>query len=126
MLVQHPLAGQVGLCDVGCRPGPNRRERRSERLKAMELCFVAGLAPARVVAILLTAARVASRGLEMTAWISTDPDAGPGRGYHQRVNAFEDGRLSDDFAVRSDIPEPERPLLAADAAPIITHVAEPG
>ena len=67
---RHDLrARQAGRRDVGVGPAAQRRQRRGEIEDAVVLRFVADLAPARVIAMLLAAARVAAGGLQVAARI---------------------------------------------------------
>src|SRR5258706_9172880 len=55
----------------------------------VELVGVAHFAPARVVAILLSSARIAPRCLQVPAFVAADPDIGPGRRDRERPDPLE-------------------------------------
>src|SRR5262249_14428548 len=64
---------------VGVGTTTNPGKRAAEVDEAAVLARVADLAPLRVIAVLLAAARVAAGRLEMTARLGTDPDVLPRR-----------------------------------------------
>src|SRR5258706_6734310 len=55
----------------------------------VELVGVAHFAAARVVAILLSSARIAPRCLQVPAFVAADPDIGPGRRDRERPDPLE-------------------------------------
>ena len=67
------------------------------------LDLVAHDAPFRVIAVLLAAAGIASRRLQMAARVRTNPDIRPRRRNRQRSNALQLGRVGDRPPVRPDI-----------------------
>ena len=73
----------------------NPRQLLGERQKPAVFPLVADVAPPRVIAILLPAARVAPDGLNMPARIRTNPDICPRRWNDQRLDSTEHGRILD-------------------------------
>jgi hypothetical protein len=62
-------------------------------------------APARVIAVLLATARVASGRLQMAIGMGADPYIAIGRWNRETANARENGWISDGFATRVEIDE---------------------
>src|SRR5207248_5954905 len=86
----------------------NPRQLLGERQKPAVFHLVADVAPPRVIAILLPAARVAPDGLNMPARIRTNPDICPRRWNDQRLDSTEHGRILDGTAAWQHITEPLR------------------
>src|SRR5438876_3531126 len=79
-----------------------------------------------MVAILLPAAGVARRRLDMAVGIRANPHVGPGRRDRQRVQPFPGVQVTDARPVRRVV-DPPRPATApTDAVNAVRDVAEPG
>src|SRR5690606_35303740 len=107
---EHLVAGQAREREGRAHPSPDRRQGAREYEHAVELVRLADLAPARVIAILLAPARVASRGLQVAALVAADPDAGPGRRDRERGDARERRRVAHALAAWVAILETASPL----------------
>lgn len=69
------------------------------------LILVPHLAPTRIVAVLLTAASVAARGLQMAVGERADPDIFPGRRNSDAPDAAQRLPIANAFAVRAYVAE---------------------
>jgi hypothetical protein len=83
-------------------------------------------APARVIAVLLAAARVAAGGLQVSQFERADPHAGPGRRNRQCADARQRLGVAHGLAVGVDVAELRAVLLARDARHVVVHVAQAG
>src|SRR5690606_25241807 len=81
----------------------------------VELGFLADLAIAGVVAVLLAAALVAAGGLEVAVGVGADPDIGPGGRDGQGLDAGEGGLVAEGFAAGAHVGEAPAGPLAGDA-----------
>src|SRR6476620_7031605 len=111
----HLRLREAGSPEVGVRPPPDRRQRVCERDHAVVLGLVAYLAPARVIAILLPAARVPASGLEMPARVRANPHITPCRRNHQRLDALQIRSISEDTAVGCEVGEAASRSATLDA-----------
>jgi hypothetical protein len=107
---------------VDCRA--NRGQAARELRQAMELVLVALRAPILVIAILLAAAHVAARRLQMALVVRADPDVGPCGRYGETANASERRGVAHGAAARVDVPELRRRAAARDAGLVIERVAK--
>src|SRR5207253_10303820 len=83
----------------------DRRQRLGKRSQATVLDVITHLSPARVVAVLLAAARVATRGLQVSASIGTDPDVRPGWRNGQRLEPHQHLGVGDALALAIEVLE---------------------
>ena len=102
---QDLVLRQSGTPQVGVGAAAHARQRLREADQAVVLRLVADLAPPRVIAILLAAARVAAGGLKMAARVGRDPDVLPCRRNHQRPDAVQLGLVAQHAASGSQIGE---------------------
>src|SRR6266545_4708638 len=79
-----------------------------------------------MVAILLSAAGVARRRLNVAVGIRADPYVGPGRRDRQCVESFPDVRVPDARAGRAVVSPPRPRAAPTDAGHAIRDVVEPG
>jgi hypothetical protein len=103
---EHFLARQILAPQMAGHAGADARERLRERDETAVLHFVADLAPARVITILLAAPRVATGRLQVAARIRADPDIGPRRRESpaiEFVRAQPDSKSSDRLDPRTEI-----------------------
>jgi hypothetical protein len=91
----------------------------------LELRVIAVRAKVRMVAVLLAAARVARRDLQMSFRDRTDPHVAPRGRNHQRAKATNVRALADDAAVRIDVREAPAGSAPADARLRVRHVSQP-
>src|SRR5205085_476101 len=94
-LVQHAhdrsddaRACERRLAEIVVHLTSDRAKGRTKLGEAFELRVVAAGAKRRVVAVLLTAARVATRRLNVPVRVGTDPHLRPRRRYCQRLDAL--------------------------------------
>ena len=71
-------------------------------------------------------ARVHAGRLDVTPGVRTDPDVRPGGRDHQRSNAGQRPRLTQDAPVAADVPERASDLLPPEAGPGVGDVAKAG
>lgn len=88
------------------------------------LDFVAYVAPARMITILFTSARVAPGCLQVPVFGWTDPDIGPCRWNCQRLDPRQCCRIADRLAVGSDITKMFRFPLQCNARMIGADVSQ--
>ena len=69
------------------------RQDFREGENALEFCFIAALGPAGVIAILFSAAIIATGRLDVTLGAGAYPDVGPRGRYGKRANALERGLI---------------------------------
>src|SRR5206468_7729395 len=105
---KHLLTRQTRSLQRRLRALANPRQLPRERQQPAVFHLVADVAPARVIAILLPAARVAPDGLDMPARIRTNPDISPSRWNDQRLDSTEHRRILDRTAAWQHITEPLR------------------
>src|SRR5688572_4225766 len=77
-----------------------------------------------MITILLAAAGIAPRRLQMAIRVWTNPDIGPGRRNHQRSNALEDGLAADLSPLWTDVFERTAKRFTADADNGVAHINE--
>ena len=87
---------------------------------------VAGLAPARVIAVLLAAAGIAARRLDVAVGARADPHVGPGGRDCEAADPLERGGVGDPGSVGRHVAEPLAPAPAADPRIIVVHVPKAG
>ena len=98
----------------------------AELQHAAEFRLVARVAVGRVIAVLLSPARVARRGLDVAAGIRADPDIGPSRRERQCVQPFPNLAIGDPAAVGRVVSPAAADAPAPDAARAVRDVAQPG
>src|SRR5438132_5061173 len=103
---EHLLPWQAGPFEVAVGLFADLRQRLGEGEHAVVLDRVTDLAPTKVVAILLSPARVASCRLEMAARVGTDPDVRPGGRDGQTPDPADGLRVADPAAVAGRVGEP--------------------
>src|SRR5690606_9642260 len=91
------------------------RQRLAEGDGALELAVAAGLAPLRVVAVLLAAARIAARRLHMAVGAAADPDVGVRRRDRQRTDPRQRRGVADHRAVGVAVAEAGAGTATGDA-----------
>ena len=74
---QHPLARESATRQVAGHPPPDARQGAGEVEQTVVLDLVAFAAPLGVIAVLLSAPRVAPGSLQMAAPVERDPDIAP-------------------------------------------------
>ena len=121
LFARHPGQRQVAR-DPFAEPG----ERPAEVDHPAVLRLVPNLAPARVVAVLLAAPRVAAGGLDVAARARADPDVGPGRRDGERADPVQALLLADGLAFGRVIGEALPGSLAADPGRGVADVAKAG
>src|SRR5207237_142498 len=97
-VLKELLAGQLA---AGARANPG--QRLHEREQPAVLHFIADRRPLRVIAILLAAARIAARGLQMAVRVGAYPDVCPRRWNREGADASERRARADAAAVRADV-----------------------
>src|SRR6266566_6630804 len=122
---EHLRPRQVGSFEVAVRVFTDLRQRLGKGEHAVVLDRVADLAPARVVAILLSPARVTSGRLEVAAPVGTDPDVGPGGRYGEALDPADGLLVADGAAVAIQVGEPLPHSLPPDSRRLVGHVAQP-
>src|SRR5262249_5443149 len=110
---------------VGVGTTTNPGKRAAEVDEAAVLARVADLAPLRVIAVLLAAARVAAGRLEMTARVGPEPDGLPRRRDHQRADTVQIAPPHG-LPARGDIPKRALPAEPADAGLLVCGVDQTG
>src|SRR5439155_18702208 len=124
---EHFLARQASAFQIGVGARADARQRARERDETAVLRFVAHFAPARMVAVLLAAARVAAGRLQMAGRDRANPDVGPRGRDRERFDALQLDAIGDGPAGRADVAKTILPADAANAAhPRVVHVAEAG
>ena len=121
---EHLRARHARQREIAPRARADARQRRAERAQAAVLRLVAHLAPARVIAILLAAARVARRRLDVAVRRATDPHVAPRRRHDEAMDAAELLAIAHERAVGRAVAEADRRLFAADAGLGVAHVAK--
>src|SRR4029079_9407718 len=122
---EHLAARQPGDGHVGAHLAADARQGPRECGEALELVGVAQLAPARVLAILLAAARVPARGLQVAALVGADPHVGPRRGDGEAPDPLERRLVVDAFALCIHIPEAGPLALAREPFLVVARIAQP-
>src|SRR5688572_18980691 len=112
---EYFFARQPGARQIGCGSRANPRQRLGEHRHPVVLRFIARCAPVWMVSVLFATSRVAASGLDVAAGIGADPDVGPRRRHRESGDPLQLRRTANDTAIRTEVPEPERPHLAADA-----------
>src|SRR5438105_1574756 len=120
LLARHALARQVAA-----NPLAKPRQGSAEVGQPFVLGLVSELAPAWVVAVLLTPPCVPTAGLEVAAGVRADPDVGPGRRDRQGSDSFQPSP-ADRFAVGPEVDESAPGALPTDAGLSVAHVTQPG
>src|SRR6185503_21217947 len=87
------------------------------------LGVVAHFAPARVIAVLLAAARIAAGRLEVAIAVRADPHLFPGRRNRERLDAREDLLVAHCAAARQAVAEAAVVARAGDARRRVADVA---
>jgi hypothetical protein len=123
---QHFFARQAGQFQGAVDFGADRGQRLAEVDHALVFRLVAHAAPFRMVAVLLASARVAARGLQVAVGLRADPDIGPGRGNHERLDALERGFVRDRLALGREVAEAILARFAPDAGLVVVDVAQAG
>src|SRR5437588_12615244 len=85
--------------------------------------LVAHLAPARMVAVLLTAFRVTACSLNVSIWPGAYPYIGPGRWYTERAKTFQFFPVVYWFSIQADITKVFTSSLSSYARAGIADVA---
>ena len=132
-LVQQPhhrgeelAPGQVAGAQIALHALPEEREDLAELEHAAELRAITRCAVRGMVAILLPAAGVARRRLDVAVGVRANPHVGPGRRDRQLVEPFPGVLVLDARAVRGEV-DPASPGTApADAGKAVRDVAKPG
>src|SRR2546425_12541202 len=117
---------QVARAQIALDALADLGEHFAELEHAAELGFVARLAVARMVAILLSSARVARRRLDVSPGIGTDPDLGPGGRDRKGIDPFALGCRGDARSVRRIKGPTLARAFAPDSGEAVGDVAEPG
>ncbi len=112
---QHTFTREIRRLEIALDLPPDAGQRRAELCELAELDAVAKRTPLRVIAILLPAARVPARGLEVAAGRRADPDVGPRGRDGEGAHAFEHRGVVHRGTV--GVEDPERPSGAAPAEP---------
>src|SRR5439155_12402062 len=102
------------------------RQHLAEVQHVAELRVVARVAVRGVVAVLLAAARVARRGLDVAVGIGADPHLGPGRRDGERIDSSSLPSVRDAAAVGQVVSPARADALARDAARAVGDIAQPG
>ena len=92
---ENLLARQARALQIATHGGSQMAQRLAEAQHARVLVIITRDAPVGVIAILLAAARVASRRLQVTARIGADPDVFIRRRYRELRDARQCARLTD-------------------------------
>ena len=119
-------AAEVVGAQVALDALAQRRQHLAELEHAAELGAVARLAVRRVVAVLLAAARVARRRLDVAVGVGADPDVGPRRRDGERVETLADLARDDALAVGQVVGPAGAGALARDAAERVGDVPQAG
>src|SRR5207248_10995442 len=119
----HLLARQPPAPEVPGHPPPDARQGAGEVDHAAVFVLVPHLAPAVVVAVLLAAAGVAPRGLDVPIGEWADPDVGPGRRNRERPYPVQRGGIRERFPRRCEIAETLTLSPPADPRRLVGHVA---
>jgi hypothetical protein len=109
---EHLLARQTPLAQMTSGSATNLGQRFRERDNAFVLVLVLGVAPPRVIAILLAAARVTAGGLQVSVRYRADPDVLSRRRNRHRLNPCERRWIAERLAPRrtylNDLPRRRR------------------
>src|SRR2546430_5668380 len=120
------LPRQTFAAQVSRHASPDPRQDPCEARHAVELVGVPNFAPTRVIAVLLAAACVAARRLQVTAWPGRDPDVLPRRRDDQGADAIEGHLIADAPSIRLDVLEALAPANTPDAGLVVVRVDEAG
>ena len=86
--------------------------------------LVAHLAPARMIAVLLTPFRVTPRRLNVSIWPGAYPYIGPGRWYTERANTFQFFLVVNWFSIKANVAKVFTNPLTPNAGAGIADVAQ--
>src|SRR4051812_3547163 len=111
---EHLVSCQLRERDVPLHALTNERENLAERNHPAELGFVAHGAVARMVAVLLSSARVSRCDLQMPRRIRTDPHARPARRNHEPSYSLELRLVAYHDTVGSGVDKAAAATLATD------------
>jgi hypothetical protein len=118
------LARQAGASDVLLHLTADARQCLAEGEHVGEFGFVAQLAPARVVDVLLAPSRIATHGLDVAVRIGADPHARPCRRNAQRLEARERVGIADDPTVGIAVDEAFARAVPRDPGRAIADITE--
>ena len=110
---------------VALHPRADARQRAREGLEPVELGLVLQRAPVGVVAVLLAAARIEARGLQVAVGQRADPHLVVGRRYRQHADARELVRVAHPLAARVAVAKLRAVPQAPDARHVGVHVDQP-
>src|SRR5258708_34312196 len=85
---EDALTRQASKREIRLDAGADARQDAGEEQHAPVLRLVAHAAPARMIAVLLAAPRIAPDRLNMAVGIRADPNIGPGRRHRKRPDAL--------------------------------------
>jgi len=122
---QHLAARQSLQRHVGAHLAAHARQHARELGKMVELVGVAHFTPARVVAVLLSSARIAAGCLQVAAFIAADPDIGPRRRDRERLDPLERVPGRQFLALRVEVFESVAGVSARVALLAIAGIAQP-
>ena len=117
---------RVGNESYARDPCADARQCAAEGLQPRVLAVAALGAPLRVVAVLLAAARVAARGLDVAARRGRDPDVAPGRRDREPLDAVEPRAIAQRQAARVEEAKATTGPDPAESGRAILDVAKPG
>ncbi|MNL03481.1 hypothetical protein D3C87_1240200 [compost metagenome] len=120
LLARHAVARQVAG-----QPPTQARQRMPEGHQAGVLVGVAQRGPVRVIEVLLAAARIAARGLEMPSGIGADPYRLVGRRNRQGLDARERGLVIDPLALGIDVVKARARAAPRDPRLAVIGMAQP-
>ena len=117
-------SGKPGKREIAPHDAPQMRQPFAETDEPVELAGVARRAPLRVIAVLLSSARVAAGRLQVPARVGTDPDVRVRRRNRQHANAIKHARLAHAMALGIEIDESPARAATRDAGHVVRDVHE--
>src|SRR4030095_12211047 len=110
-----PLLRELRMRKIRRDAAPDPRKREREVVQRVELVRIALGDPHRVIAVLLTAARILSRCLQVAVRIRAYPDALPGGRYREAPDPLERLAAANQTSARTAIGESLIRRLARDS-----------
>src|SRR5215471_12933661 len=123
---KHFFPWQAREFEISLHSHPDGRQLAAECQQTIELGFVSNFSVPGMIAVLLAAARVSRRNLDVTALAGTDPHVRPRGRNDERANATECFGIRDPLSINSEIDESLADPSAANARRAVGYVAQPG
>jgi hypothetical protein len=122
---QDVLPREVVALEVRLDTLAQRGQRPRELDHVLELLAIARGAPLRVVEVLLAAALVDARGLDVSAGVRADPHVLPRRRDDELVDPGQELLLVDAITLLVDVGEPASAAHAPDAGAVAERASQP-